>query len=604
MAGWLTAWNADGRPLDPARWDRCIAIAGRFGDVMAQAQVGPSRVAAWRRRTGEFPRSGTISSAEPRVAWVGQCLDDRGDATDAAIRSVSSPDATDAELAALNGPFAGAILGTRGIRLMTDRYRHYPIYWMRAGPLCVAGTDLRAVSAWLASPAPDRAAFAMLLRTGELIDRMTLLEGVELLPPATLVEDPLDGRGPRERRYWALRHTPDRATTFPEHRDRLVEVLRASVRRIARATPRPGLTLSGGLDSRLILGICPDPSGIPSFTWGQPGCRDIACAAAFARRVGSPHTVRHWDPPAFPPLWSLGSDLTAGSFGVESMYMLPFTGLLAGRCDVVLNGLAGDAIMGGNFLKLSWVRQRSLPQLAAESWRWRVSPAQDAAAGRLLAGPDDSRDRWIASIAASPAGRPVERLNDWLYENRVFRNTNSGTMLLRHAVESHAPFFDNQALDALLAVPMEMKLKHRLYLAVLKRASPAAAAVPWQRTGIPPAWGFLASGAAMAFQRYTKAALKRVGIHAFRSISVADPAAWFRGPWREPARAIILGQPQCSRGLIDPDAARTIFDEHQHGADHTRHLGVLIAVELFLRQVIAPPALEQTAAIPAGAAAS
>jgi hypothetical protein len=90
----------------------------------------------------------------------------------------------------------------------------------------------------------------------------------------------------------------------------------------------------------------------------------------------------------------------------------------------------------------------------------------------------------------------------------------------------------------------------------------------------------------MAIQRYTKAGLKRIGVRAFESIAVADPAGWFRGPWREPARALV--EAAAARGLVEAGAARQLFEEHQRGVNHTRQLGVLVAVELFCRQVLDP----------------
>jgi asparagine synthetase B (glutamine-hydrolysing) len=593
MSGWIAIWGERETGVDSAAWAESLRLAVRSGETVSEAQVGPVRLAAWRRSSGEFPRSGTINGeGARRTAWVGQALSDSGDASDAAIEAVSADPISDDALARINGPFAAATIGPSGVRILTDRFRHYPVYFHRSAAACIASTDIRAIVPWLERPAIDPDAFELLLRSGELIDRLTLLEGVELLPPATILEDDLSGRGPRERRYWRMRHEAQPTRTFAQHRDLLAEALKASVARIQKATPRLGVTLSGGLDSRLILGLCEAPSRIPSFTWGRSGCRDISCAAAFARRVGSPHTVRHWEPETFPCLWERGAGLTAGSFGVESMYMLPYTGLLAQNCDVVLNGLAGDAFMGGNFLKLSWIREQSLPALAETSWRWRVTPEQDAAADRLLPGSvNGARKIWTESISSVARERPVDRLNDWLYANRVFRNTNSGTMLLRHQVESHAPFFDNDVADALLAVPHEMKLKHRLYLAVLKRACPAAAAVRWQRTGVPPAWGFAANGAAMAFQRYTKAALKRIGVKAFESITVADPGAWFRGPWQEPAWA--LARAAAARGLVDREGLESVLEAHAAGANHTRHLGVLAAVELFCRQTVDEAAMSR-----------
>jgi asparagine synthase (glutamine-hydrolysing) len=596
MAGWLLI-SGDDAFLGPG--NRAARFAA--GEERLDSREGAGwKLWAWRRERGEFPSSGTLHACGEggagALAWLGQVLDDSGDVSPGAIDRLQRG-VDDRWLADLNGPFAVAMADDRGAMLITDRYRHYPVYIHRHGRAMIASTDIRAVALLVDHPKLDPLAVELLLRSGELIDRRTLLQGVELLPPATVLS--LSGQGILERRYWAMRHRADRSLSMAECAHEIGTALRRAVRRIEAATPRLGITLSGGLDSRFILGLCERPHEVPSFTWGEPGCRDIACAAAFAARVGSPHTVRHWEPEAFIPLWPLGSQLTAGSFGVESMFMLPYTGLLQSRADVILNGLAGDALLGGNFLQLSWIRESDHRRLGETSWRWRVSEEQDRTADRLIGGAQNrGREAWVDSVARERDSRPIERLNDWLYENRVFRNTNSGTMLLRHGVESHAPFFDRDVAEILLRTPLEYKQKHRLYLRVLSMECPAAASVPWQRTAIPPAWGFLANTGSMAFHRVARAGLKRVGITPFRSLSVADPGAWIRGPWNEAVRGLLLGDRTLSRGHVRPEALRELVDEHQGGANRTRQIGVLIAVELFCRSILerdepaAAPALE------------
>jgi asparagine synthase (glutamine-hydrolysing) len=582
MSGWALA-----RSDSPGALGRWSAAVGGVADGPAvEHSAGAWRMLVWRRQRGEFPASGTLHTPPTggRLAWIGQALSDSGDVSASAIRTIASAP-SDADLAAINGPFAAALVSADGAAtIVTDRYRHYPVYTHRAPGVFAASTDIRALVPLLEPAGIDPDAFDLLLRSGELIDRQTLLRSVELLPPATVLT--IDAHGARERRYWRLQHAADASASFNELAQRIGEQLRAAVRRIEAATPRLGITLSGGLDSRFILDLCDDPSSIPSFTWGEPGCRDIACAAAYARRVNSPHAVRYWQPARFPPLWPQGATLTAGSFGVESMYMLPYVGLLQTHADVILNGLAGDAFLGGNFLKLSWLRETNLASLAEASWRWRVTPDQDALVDRLTGRSRPGRDLWAASITARSTARPIDRLNDWLYENRVFRNTNSGTMLLRCGVESHAPFFDNHVADTLLTVPHEMKFKHRLYLAVLKRACPDAASVKWQRTAIPPAWGFTANTTSMALHRIARAGGKRIGFDPFPGLAVADPAAWLRGPWREPAHDILFSARARERALVLPAELQRSWDEHQQGANRTRQLGVLIAVEVFCREVL------------------
>jgi asparagine synthase (glutamine-hydrolysing) len=539
-----------------------------------------------------------VSQSGAQVAWVGQCIEDSGDATDEAISLVAADHLDDRVLAQLNGPFAAAVVRQRpfAVRVLTDRHRHYPVYFHRGNSVAVASTEMRCIVPWLDRAQISADSVDMLLRCGELVDRMTMLSGVEMLPPGTV----LSGRPfePTTRRYWAMRSDgAGAALDIRTTARRLGERLRTAVRRVEAITPRLGITLSGGLDSRMILDLCQHPQQVPSYTWGLAGCRDIASAGKFAATVKSRHTIRHWDPGAFPPLWSRGVDLTGGGFGVESMYMLPFVALLAQRCDVVLNGLAGDVILGGNWLKHAWLKERSIERLGRAVWRWRVPQHADRLVDRLTGrGParSSSADTWTASICAREGATPVERLNDWLVENRIFRTTNSGTMLLRGELESHAPFFDRDFIDSLLGIRQADKYKHRLYLEVMKCVAPRSASIAWQRTNLAPALGYYANLTSMALHKLVTMLAPVMGVMPFKSLMVADPAGWLRGPWRPAVEDILFSKPALQRGLVDSNVTREIWNAHLNGNDLARQLGVLITIELFAREVINGTAKSQT----------
>jgi asparagine synthase (glutamine-hydrolysing) len=594
MAGFLVAWTSDGVLPDAHAWAQAQSIALRYGGAVHTHLAAPCAVLAWHRSSGEFAHSGKIFAVENRqIAWLGQCVDDSGEASQQAMPALAHAVWNDAAAARLNGPFAAVVVGAEPftVRVVTDRYRHYPVYLYKGAQVTVATTDMRCLLPFMPQRAFNLAAVDMLLRSGELIDRETLLEGVELLPPGTVLASTGNVPGTlqtTERRYWAMRHDGVAAHSIANTADNLAQRLTTAVRRLEAVSPRLGITLSGGLDSRIILDLCRHPEQVPSFTWGQPGCRDIACASQFAQVVRSPHTVKHWVPEAFPPLWSKGVDLTAGAFGIESMYMLPFIPLLASHCDVVLNGLAGDAILGGNFIKHEWLRETDVLRLGNALWRWRVTEAEDQLVDGLKVRSANvpAGQRWAASIAARDGARPIERANDWLYENRVFRNTNAGTLLLRSGVESHSPFFDNDFIDAVTAVRQEHKFKHRLYLEVMRRAAPRAASVTWQRTNIPPAWGYHANFAAMAMHRIVGKLASPFGVAPFKSLKVADPAAWLRGEWRAAVERILFAPQTLQRGVWDADAAQSLWHAHLAGANHTRQLAAMISVELFARQVL------------------
>ena len=586
MSGWLAVRTSrlEDDLLAPAR--------PRVGGSVAEwkSDDGLTALLAWRRTTGEHRYAGRLFSglAGGRIAWTGLCLEDVGETTCEALDVLRAP--TDARLAGLNGEFAAAVASPAGeLSAVTDRHGHYPVYLVRGPGLVAASTEASVAYAFLDRVRFDPEAVDFLLRCGELLEDRMPLKDVVLLPAASSVRL-IPGAPLRPSRYWRLRHAADPALDLKEATVLLGDRLRAASRRIERTGARLVAPLSGGLDSRLIVGLCERPERVPTFTWGEEGCRDLRYAEMFARRVGSPHRALELRAEGYPAVWARGVAAAGGCVGVRDMYVLPFAPLLAREGDVSLNGLAGDAMLGGNFLKRAWLAAGSLGELADASWTWRTpEPEISLTAGLVQDGPPSgaAREAWTRSVRArDDGGRPIETMVDWLFENRVFRFTNAGTQLLRTAVESYSPFFDRDVVDLLVKIPLEARLKHRLYFEVLRRICPDAAAVPWQRTALAPRWGFAAALAALAFHRGARAVGRSFGVNPFPAQAVASPADWFRGAWAEPARALLFDERTRERGLLRPEGVARLWAAHQAGADCSRALGVAVGLELFAREVV------------------
>lgn len=558
--------------------------------VVEQRSLGNASITAWRRASGEFPHAGRLHEGADGgvVAWLGQAVDDQGDASLSVIQSLASGTLTDDAAARVNGCMLAAAMTSNGqsIEVIQGRFAHTQAFWAVTTDGGILTTDLDLLVSDLGGCPIDPSSLDLWLRTGEFFDDQTMLAGVRFLEGGTRLR--LRGGRVDVARYWRYRLCPDE--TIPTARAAVDtgDLLRRAVSRIARANSRIGVPLSGGLDSRYLLGLCPDPSRVPSFTMGLAGCRDLRFAERFARRVGSPHRSFVWEPELFPPLWDEGVAATAGCVGVGDMYMLPYAERMAQACDVTLNGLAGDALLGGNFVKLAWLKEPSVARMADLTWAWRVPESASAWADQLSTSPDNgaARSAWLRSLEGYADGPPGQRTYEWLTVNRVFRYTNCGTALLRRHVESQSPFFDNDVMDYLARVPLILRYKHRLYLRSMRRACPDAAAVAWQRTGVPPAWGFAATAAAMLAHKLAGLADRRLGTGLLADMKVADPAGWFRhGAWGKAARALLISERCLDRGLLKSDAVRAVVRSHEEGRDESRMLARLITIETLARRL-------------------
>ena len=102
-------------------------------------------------------------------------------------------------------------------------------------------------------PNLDPEALSDLLRCGYVTGTRTLIKGVESVPPATILR--LSGTTHRKERYWTYGYAPE-----PMAEDlaleELAETFKAAVGRCAavlnQTQATPTLTLSGGLDSRVL----------------------------------------------------------------------------------------------------------------------------------------------------------------------------------------------------------------------------------------------------------------------------------------------------------------------------------------------------------------
>ncbi|UFJ41691.1 N-acetylglutaminylglutamine amidotransferase [Brevibacillus humidisoli] len=83
---------------------------------------------------------------------------------------------------------------------------------------------------------------------------MTIFREVKKLEPGTYLMIEEDGRR-RQERYWQLNYSPQPDVTEEEWVDRLLSVLRASVKRRLVSDVPVGALLSGGLDSSLIVAL-------------------------------------------------------------------------------------------------------------------------------------------------------------------------------------------------------------------------------------------------------------------------------------------------------------------------------------------------------------
>jgi asparagine synthase (glutamine-hydrolysing) len=504
----------------------------------------------------------------------------------------------EAALAGLSGSFALAVWDARRSRLLlaNDRFGLRNVYYTADADRFVFAPQ---VSALLADAAVSRAldpqaAAEFLTFQCVMLDR-TLLEDVRLLPPASLlVFEP--GRGVRIEPTWRLRYRP---RPDADHSGTLADALHAALARLTRFH-RVALPLSGGLDSRTLLAAVRSRP-LRTITYGRSGSDDVRLAAQLAAAAGTEHHTI-----ALPPgyIAAEAGTMVARTDGMHSC-LNAHAALLreaAAVADVVLLGNGGDCLLDGLWpgrddASADDLVTRLLPKLTlgmpgalAERLADPAGPFADLRA-RARTGLRAALDDVDGDSAADRADafNVVHRHRRWVLQGVPAQATH---------VEFRHPYYADAVVEAALGVPAALRADRRAHVETLKILSPLLAGI--RRQGKPfgftvPPWRWqlhVASGRARDAVRWRA---NRAGLNPFVARANRRSFADYDDELRHGSRALVertlLAPAALHRGFWRPDVVQRIVTEHLTGrANHAAALGVMLTLELFVRDVLEPAA--------------
>ena len=535
---------------------------------------------SWSVVTGEIYADGAGAPAPPVSPRV------------AILEALAAGDP--ARLARANGQFAGAVLDASAgvVTVVCDRYGLHSFYWTQRDGLFAFASEAKAL---LAVPGVGRdldpEGLAAFLLLGEHFSDTTLLSGVKVAPAAARLRS--SGGTPTIEAWWRIRYTSSvRESEHDAAAEEAGRLFRRSVARQTAGNDRIGVPLSGGLDSRICLAGVPADRArdVTSFTWGDRGCLDRIFARQTARRCGVRHHDLDYRYDALVEAADRGAWITDGLAGATDFHILPFVGDLAASAEVILNGFAGDVLLGGNF---HWRSVRNLPPegLALGTFAKRNDALSRGELDAILhpaarAAARDLPTIFSAAFLAHRQEDPLGTLDAFLLDSRIRRWTSFGTQLLRSRLVSRAPFYDNDFFDLVATIPPDWRTEHRFYRTVLLRTFPEVASIGWQTTGAPASWppqifrpvGTLARRGLGLVERLTRGAIPS-------PYPVARLAKAFRGPLAPRLHAALFEGAGPHWEVFDRRAGEAIWRELQAGVDgRAKLVGLLLALRFFLAQ--------------------
>ena len=522
----------------------------------------------------------------------------------------------------LNGAFLIAVWDARRQRLIVvnDRHGTYPLYYAHHRGRLVFAPEVKAI---LRDPdfhkQIDLTALAEYVRFQYLLGDKTFFEGIHLLPNASVLEYDVPSGRLMIQSYWDFGCIPALPTsiTFDEAAREAGRLLKNAIDRLTQGPYRLGVYLSGGVDSRAILGFI-DRARFPitTITYGDRRCRDVE----YARRIAAATGTRHHYFEFLDGKWVKAyADehlaLTEGFHSWIHAHGISILDQVRLLIDVNLSGFHGgelnwedaalyrapdDAAFACRLFDLMW-RDTTWPSLTEAEERCVYTPEMSRRVAGLAF---DSFRHELAKVEHLPRALRATHFSHAV-DRRMYQYY---TVFHRSRVEQRFPFCDYAYTDFILALPPEMNFKRKLRRAIIAREMRPLARTPYDKDDLPIARHEIARLAARLAHRGRACVNHRIA-RVFPEFTTlhSDYEGWLRRELREWGEELLLGERTLRRGIFDPGFLRSLWSRHQSGLEQNfiGKIAPIMTWETVMRRFYdAPvdrPAAER-AAIQAGAA--
>ncbi|MHB1131363.1 MAG: asparagine synthase-related protein [Chloroflexota bacterium] len=529
-----------------------------------------------------------------------------------------APDADDADLALqvflrdgaegltrLEGAFTIAVWDKRRAELclVNDRFGLYPHFFAHAGGCLAFAPEMKGV---LCAPGVSRrlnlTAVAEYVRFQQLLGDKTWCEDILLLPPASLLRYQARADQLHLTRYWDWHEIGSQAAiTFEEATEEVIRLFQRAIDLMSAPPQRVGVYLSGGLDSRTILGFGRDRVPVTTITYGAPGCRDVIYADEVARRAGSAH---HWfslvDGKWVLEHAPLHLALTDGMHSWIHAHGISTLSAARQLIDINLTGWRPSNLMHGSPVDRPYLRQSNevaLTQHLYDAFCHRLAwpGLTEAEAAALLGGRGDARLRNLAfdSLRAEvlktkhyPTDR---RAHYFIVQQHDRRSTQNLVVCARSAFEVRCPYFDYSLADFYWSLPASLRDPPYLRRAIITKRMPHLATVPYDVDDRLPHQNPLVYHSHATFQRGKSWISRHLWpIFPSRPRLYADYENYLRTDLRAWAEGLLFDGRAQDRGLFDPHALRALWERHLGGKElwTIGKIAPLMTIEMVLRALL------------------
>lgn len=494
----------------------------------------------------------------------------------------------------LNGSFAIAIweIDQKKLVLACGYAGLRPLFYSISGNRFCFSSEIKALLAlnWTPRKVDNRAVIDLLgfgLPQGEI----TLFNNILRLPAGMIL---VYQKGKLEiREGFMVRFNPQPSSlTEEEHIENASYLLEKSLLARFKSGAKMGLTLSGGMDTRVLLAACSHLNlRVPTFTYGQKGSRDKERAKKLSNLVDYPHY----------------------SFTLKGNYIKENAAVVLDRCEgrvdcFLSHGLFlqqmrdwVDVMMLGNggeylFSSVSDYYSKStdiIPNQPYETYyHFRNTFFKEEVWPKLfteniLKIQDYPRQKLFDLLKFYDPINADQAIDAYWFNTVQMNRTLQGLYLINHVLEFSEPYFDRDLILYAMSLPIQYRRDRLIQKALLEKYNKSMAYIEG---------GHLYNES--PFQKFVQKSARRVKVRLVRyklldKKFIARPSSTFsdlhaltrHSPNRKWIESILLNQTAMLYEFVKPDYVKNLVQQHMNAdTNFTKQINTLMTLELFLQQ--------------------
>jgi asparagine synthase (glutamine-hydrolysing) len=560
-------------------------VGGTFSEPALGVQAG------WTAHEHSFAAGQPFQNEAKDISLLlaGECLDDgngNGEAAGPARIIALYEQYGGAFVEKLNGLFSGLMIDSRQKKaiLFNDRYGMERIYWHETPEAFYFASEAKSLLRVLPRlRAFDREGAAQFLGAGCPLGGRTLFQGVSLLPGGSRWTFQ-NGETRRQSYFSPAQWEALPKLSEPEYQGRFGAAFEKVLPRYFHSQSKIGISLTGGLDTRLIMACHPhNPQAETSYTFtGTAGKTfDDRVASAVARACGLEHQLLRLQPDFF------------SNFARH-----------ADRTVFVTDGASG--ILGSHEIYFHRQARPIAPVRLTGNFGGEVFRAISTFKPLRLA-PEIFSPEFSSAIHAAVAGWSAQKMHPNTFA--VFQETPLhlfGSLAAgRSQISFRTPYLDNDLVPLAYQCPDSLKKSPLPAIRLIKARNAALDRIPTDRgfisdrtdpevflrrafaevtfkldycsdAGLPRGWRALDP----VFKPVARA-LGISGMHKFLKYGT-----WFRTSLAPYVEERLAAAAQMSQGFWNPDALRRVVHQHLSGqCDFPSEINAALALESVERQL-------------------